>query len=848
MRTAVVLLAVLPAAGAQADLFDGRLQPVAPEPVSIVAADVDGDGLTDLVTANDAGNSISVLLAEGAGRFAPAQDQAAAAEPNGILAADLDGDGDVDLVLCHSRLDRVAVGLNDGHGVFVPWMQVPVGDDPRTIAMGDLDADGNLDVVTANFGSATASVLLGDGAGGFAPATTHPAQPGAFGVAVGDLDHDGFDDVVTADSGFPSTVTIMLGDGAGGFSSVTHLQPDVAPHAGAQSVTIADLNADGDADLVVGINVGFGPGFTTLLLGDGAGGFGTPLPVGIDLGCHRAVLDLDGDGRLDVAGTTGSPTGGFNGGADPELRVALGDGTGGFAPQTRWATGLGPLAMAAGDLDQDGRPDLAVAARDAQAVVLHFGDGSGGFRSPAAQVQEESPNAGIVVADLDGGGAADVVATSSDGYAVFLGDGRGSLGPPAFTTHPSCFATVALAAGELNGDGVPDLAVSFVTGCKLLRAEFGDGLGGFPTHANLGGKTSDVAIADMNGDTFNDVIDGEGDFLVVRLGTGGGGFMPAQMFPTCTVGGLEVADFTGDGWLDAVTICLVSQLVTLLPGDGSGSFTGAMVLDADATLEWMTSGDVDGNGLPDIVLAEDDTLTVLLNLGGGSFEAARHFSLQAYSPTSTVPPKLAGVVLADVDGDLHLDAIAANGQASTVSVLLGDGAGDFEFAGAFLATGNLRGLATGDLDADGFPDVVVGSSSTSGGKLGVLLNRTTGPWTDLGAALAGSLGLPGLSAQGSLKPSSPISIAISNGPAFGTATLIIGGSALDVPFKGGTLVPFPNLLLFGLPLNASGGFAASGTWFGQLPSGTATWFQAWMHDPGGPAGWSATNALLGVVP
>jgi hypothetical protein len=115
----------------------------------------------------------------------------------------------------------------------------------------------------------------------------------------------------------------------------------------------------------------------------------------------------------------------------------------------------------------------------------------------------------------------------------------------------------------------------------------------------------------------------------------------------------------------------------------------------------------------------------------------------------------------------------------------------------------------------------------------------------------GTRGKPGAAravAQGSLKPSSPISIAISNGPAFGTATLIIGGSALDVPFKGGTLVPFPNLLLFGLPLNASGGFAASGTWFGQLPSGTATWFQAWMHDPGGPAGWSATNALLGVVP
>ena len=335
---------------------------------------------------------------------------------------------------------------------------------------------------------------------------------------------------------------------------------------------------------------------------------------------------------------------------------------------------------------------------------------------------------------------------------------------------------------------------------------------------------------------------------MVRLGTGGGSFLPAQSFPTCTLGGLEVADFTGDGWLDAVTTCLEPQLLTLLPGDGTGSFTGTVALDADATLQWLTSGDVDEDGLPDILLASGNTLTVLLNVGGGVFEPAQHVSLQAYSATSLVAPNLSGLVLADVDGDLHLDAITGNAKASTISVLLGDGEGEFEFAGAFLATGSLRGLAAGDLDGDGFPEVVVGSSSPSKAELGVLLNRTTGPWTDLGAGLAGSQGLPALSAQGSLKPSSPISIAIANGPVFGTATLIIGGSALNAPFKGGTLVPFPNLLLFGLPLNASGGFAASGTWFGQLPSGTATWFQAWMHDPAGPAGWSATNGLLGVAP
>ena len=852
MRAACALLVLLPSLGAQSDPFDGRLQPVAPEPVSIAAADLDGDGLTDLVTANDAGSSISVLHAEGLGRFAPAEDQATAVEPNGIVAGDLDGDGDVDLVLCHSRLDRVAVGLNDGSAVFGPWMQLPVGDDPRSIAMGDLDADGHLDVVTANLGSSTASVLLGDGAGGFAPATTHPAEAGTFGVAVGDLDHDGLDDVVTANSTFPSTVTIMLSDGAGGFSSVAHVQADVAAHWGAQSVTIADVDANGHADLVVGINIPLAPGVTTLLRGNGTGGFLAPKNVGIDLGSQRTVLDLNGDGQLDVAGTTGSPTGGLNDSADPELRVALyheGVGFSLFKAQTRWATGLGPLGMAAGDLDQDGRPDLAVAARDAQAVALHFGDGSGGFRSPPAQaLTGNSPNASIVVADLDGNEAADVVSSCSVGFVVLLGDGAGGLGPPALTAPINCGFTIATAAGELNGDGLTDLAVSFFDDCQSLRAEFGDGLGGFPASTSIGGKTYDVAIADLNGDTFDDVIASTEDALVVRLGTGGGGLLLPQSIPTCTIGRLVVADFTGDGALDVVTTCLVEQLLTLRPGDGAGGFTGAIDLDAEAPLQWSTSGDVDEDGLPDIVLAEGDTLTLLLNAGGGVFEPAQHFALQAYSATSPVAPSLAGVVLADVDGDTHLDAITANGKASTVSVLLGDGAGGFDFAGAFVATGTLRGLAAGDMDGNGFPDLVVGSASPSQGKLGVLLNRTAGPWTDLGAGLPGSQGVPELSAQGSLEPSSSISISIAQGPAFGTATLIIGGSALNAPFKGGTLVPFPNLLLFGLPLDASGGFSASGTWFGGLPPGTPTWFQAWMHDAAGPAGWSATNALLGVAP
>jgi hypothetical protein len=78
--------------------------------------------------------------------------------------------------------------------------------------------------------------------------------------------------------------------------------------------------------------------------------------------------------------------------------------------------------------------------------------------------------------------------------------------------------------------------------------------------------------------------------------------------------------------------------------------------------------------------------------------------------------------------------------------------------------------------------------------------------------------------------------------------LVIGGSAIHAPFKGGTMVPMPTALIFGLPLDAAGHFAASGTWFGGLPPGTSVYFQAWMQDAAGPAGFAATNGVQGTTP
>ena len=121
-------------------------------------------------------------------------------------------------------------------------------------------------------------------------------------------------------------------------------------------------------------------------------------------------------------------------------------------------------------------------------------------------------------------------------------------------------------------------------------------------------------------------------------------------------------------------------------------------------------------------------------------------------------------------------------------------------------------------------------------------------WFDLGASLAGTHGAPVLTPDGSLEPGSTVVLDLASALENSSFTLIVGISALNAPFKGGTLVPFPNLLIFGLPTGPGGGITLSGTWPGNLPSNVAFYFQEWIVDPAGPAGLAATNAVKAVTP
>lgn len=619
--------------------------------VSMVAADLNGDGRLDVAT-SDFATGPAVFLGLGDGRFT-ATSLGGEIATGGLDVGDFDGDGHLDLAVARRAFSgiptQVLVYRGDGSGTFatpVVW-SVPALLYPRGVVAADLDGDGRDDLAVADeFGDAV-GVVLGSAGLALAFRGPFPACDGTLDVDAGDLNGDGRIDLVTACSAGRNAV--LLGNGAGAFAAAQLLD---GPRQ-ATSVALADLDADGRLDLASsGWNL-------WLRRGDGNGGFGPARGYGVSL--PLAVGHVDADGRLDL----------LAGGS-----LLFGDGTGGMAAQAAFPAGPQPRFAAAADFDGDGHQDVAV-ANQSGAVHLLRGDGQGGFAAPLGQLHGTGPT-GMVPADFDRDGDPDlaVAYAGTQDVVVLRNDGHGVF---ASRSYPVGGNPIAIAAGDFGGDGVDDLLVANETqGSLVVLHGLGDGTFTVGGTTSLGTAYPALAVGHLNPDTRLDVAtvrDAKG-FVSVLHGTGLETFATATALPVplrSRPASLVAADLDADGAADLAAAADVqpdasASTLGVLAGAGDGRFV-TVEGQSPALLAGPLALDFTGDGRLELAALDTtdsfpDAIHLLERSAGGTYRSPDDGGLP-------IGGRGGALFAADFDEDGRLDLGATSESADAVTLFLG---------------------------------------------------------------------------------------------------------------------------------------------------------------------------------
>ena len=424
---------------------DGTFQAPVESPVgygasALAVADVDGDGRSDVValrgTYGPGAGIVSVLHQRVDGFFEDGGSYDVGPGAGGLAAGDFDGDGESDLATVNLGAPSVSVLFALGGGNLEAPLRVPADGNLIAVAVADFAGDPRQDIAVLAAGPAvTVSVLARDANERFQTlgSTVIPGSP--FGMAAGRFVPNSHGDLVVTD--YYNGFSVLVGRGDGTFASPV----GYAPGVGMTFVTLADFNGDGIPDVIAVEQSPYPTGTLSVFLGVGDGTFTqgptTPLhfqPYGL------VAMDVDGDGRMDVATA--------NGYSDDSISIYRGFRVGFFDP-IEFPAGPQPIALAAGSFANGNAVDLIVADAGASIAAL-LRPGGSGYLPPEFIGVGAAPTQ-VITGDFDGDGHLDFVTASGQGGILSLLRGNGDFTfqfPQVYSVESN---PIALAAGALGG-------------------------------------------------------------------------------------------------------------------------------------------------------------------------------------------------------------------------------------------------------------------------------------------------------------------------------------------------------------------------------------------------------------
>ncbi|MDO7875654.1 FG-GAP-like repeat-containing protein [Hymenobacter sp. ASUV-10] len=742
--------------------------------------DLNGDGLNDLVFAMD--DELIVRLGQGGGSFAASSyyDLNPNANNLSLAVGDVTGDGRPDVVSLFTLSGsggpylRVLPGTTTGFGLPTNLSLSAV---PTDLVLGDVNADGQLDIVLSNAAANSVTAVLATGSSLIPRTYATGTTPGP--LALGDLDADGrLDLVVGTSTGYS---VLLGGTGTTIFGTATNYATERP-----QQVLLRDVDLDGRLDLV---STAAGSRLASVRPGQAGATFGPAQTYDMGHTVRQLALgDLNGDGRPDLASVSQNNGGTTEGTPGLNLRLSTGPGT--FGPAYTYATGtaISRRELAIGDLDGDQQLDLLTIGTSAPGS-LGIGSGvsdvllNGAAIAPVITSLSPAsalPGASITINGSNLQGISSLTFSSFNGTTITVtGFGINAAGtqltgvvvPTAAQTGP---LTVTTAGGSASStftltapafrllDYAPGPAATLAAGAPLelvfSQMPTVASLAGIRAYGVSSGRTRAAGPATVSGLTATvpltgpafepgeevrvvlppSIVSSNGaslalaDFtLRMASGVSSGGFANRTDSNTSSSKFMTVGDVTGDGQLDLITANLQAFTISVLPGNGQGSF--GPKTDYPTTHQPITValGDVNNDGRTDMVTAnpywtgtvDGFTLDIFLAQAGGGFGSG------SSCPTSGRPTSVA---LSDVDGDGLLDAIVCaqsnptNGSLGSVNVMrnTGNASPRFVSVGVYTVDFAPSHVTLGDLNHDGRLDIV--TTNSGGQSFSVLLAQAGG--------------------------------------------------------------------------------------------------------------------------